>query len=588
MRATSSALVRRIGRLLSRRTVAVLLLVTTVFVLTTLLSANNRLALKCHLRPSLCQKKGPAFSPNPKHAAQAKIETAKLAQIKSLTKSEDPDRLALGHNFYKKILKVVVNARPKLSQPLDRYYLGKFSAMRFEYGKEDQSFAESDLQLFLQVSDEEERELRLSHKYVVDNLPSTAPQGLYSGNGIVFVGGGRFNWLTLLSIKRLRSMGCTLPIEVLIPTFEDFELDVCTSVFPSLQATCIYMPLALFKDEVSRYGENSQLTFKGYQYKCLAVMLSRFENVLLLDSDNIVINSPQNLFTSEPFKSKGLIVWPDFWRRSTCPKFYSIAGSKISTTRLSDAYLEQVNGYLEQTGKVTPYDAVNKISYHERLGTIPDPSSESGQMMISKKTHLKALLLAFYYNTFGPDFYYPLFSQGATGEGDKETFLAGAVILGDPFYQVGSFVQAIGEFIDGEFKGHGMGQADPRQDYERSIELKKLAKQYSDTQLFAKMKEYPRPKLMFLHANYPKLDPWDLSKGTTFDGISRHRLYGSALMEETGRDIELEIWNNIEELVCGTSTLKLSTLNKVERPVLCQEILMQKKYLIATTDSLRR
>lgn len=551
-------------------------------------STDQSTLLKCRLAPSLCERKPPSYNPNPRTANQARIETAKLGQIKKLYKAADPNRLAMGHQFYKKIMQVIVDAKPKLKKPLDKYYQNKFQAERFEFGKEEQVFPESYLLQFLQITDAEERELTISHQYALDNLPGSAPDGLYSGEGVVIVGGGKFNWLTLLNIKRLRSTGCSLPVEVLIPSFEDFEIDVCTSVFPSLNAKCIYMPMALFKDEVSRYGENSQLTFKGYQYKCLAILLSSFENVLLLDGDNIVLNSPQDILSSEPFKSSGLVVWPDFWRRSTSPKFYSIAGVEVSKTKLTHAYLEVFHGYFQQTHEITPQEALSHASFHERLGAIPDPSTESGQLLISKKTHLKALLLAFYYNSFGPDFYYPLFSQGASGEGDKETFLAGAVILNEPFYQVGSFVLAIGDFKNGEFFGHGMGQADPGEDYKRSLEFDRIVRAYDEPKRSEKLKALPRPKLMFLHANFPKINPWELKvKGTTVDENGRYRLYGNALKESCGRDVELEIWEDIDELICGKSELNLEALKSVSKDALCKEISEQKEFLLSTSAALK-
>jgi alpha 1,2-mannosyltransferase len=40
-------------------------------------------------------------------------------------------------------------------------------------------------------------------------------------------------------------------------------------------------------------------------------------------------------------------------------------------------------------------------------------ASESGIILYSKRRHAAGLLLATYYNYFGPDFYYPLLTQGA-------------------------------------------------------------------------------------------------------------------------------------------------------------------------------
>jgi hypothetical protein len=61
--------------------------------------------------------------------------------------------------------------------------------------------------------------------------------------------------------------------------------------------------------------------------------------------------------------------------------------------------------------------------------------------------------------------YYPLLSQGAAGEGDKETFLATVSGVDDPFYQVSELICAIGHRTEGGLAGSAMVQADPRYDH---------------------------------------------------------------------------------------------------------------------------
>ena len=565
------------------RNMALALCIGVLWLVFCLIPSDPSASRTCQLMPLRCHSKEHLYSPS-EDAAVLEKPSSKLAQIKKLDLAADASKLEMGHAFFHKIMQVILDAKPKLSAPLDQYW-ERFKEDRFEYGVKSQIYSESYLLHFLKVSEAEEIELTASHKYALNHLPEEAPEGLYKGNGIVFVGGGKFNWLTLLSVKRLRSNGCTLPVEVLIPSFEEFGPEACLSVFPSLNARCIYMPSVLFKGDQSRDSLKNKLDFKGYQYKSLAILLSSFENVLLLDSDNVVINSPQDILTLEPFISTGLVLWPDYWRRSTCPKFYSIAGVEVSDLRLNRGYSEKVNGYLKQQAKITPEEALN-VLYHERVGTIPDPSTESGQLAISKKSHLKALLLAFYYNTFGPDYYYPLFSQGASGEGDKETFIAGAVVLNRAFYQVGSFVRALGDFIDGEFHGRGMGQYDPIEDYQRTLEFRQIAETYSDPAMTEKLQALPQPKLMFLHANFPKLNPWELKmNGVTVNEKGRNRLFGNFFQNEINRDLELEIWKDMEELICARMTLQPELLKQVYNKDLCKEIWDHKEFLLQTSGA---
>ena len=74
-------------------------------------------------------------------------------------------------------------------------------------------------------------------------------------------------------------------------------------------------------------------------------------------------------------------------------------------------------------------------SYHDCKGSIPEASSETGQLLINKNS-FQTLILAMYYNYYGPDYYYPF---SVKGEGDKETFIAAAHKLDLPYYQVGEF-----------------------------------------------------------------------------------------------------------------------------------------------------
>ncbi|GEQ67119.1 hypothetical protein JCM33374_g782 [Metschnikowia sp. JCM 33374] len=525
-----------------------------------------------------------SLTPRPKKifkSSISQIDKEKIAHIKSFSK--DPERLALGHTFYKNIFKDIIKAKPSLDDKLERYRDGVVcQSERYDDGKLDPLFSEEYLSSFLQLNDIELDALTASHKYIMDHLPEKAPQGLYEGDGIVYVGGGKFNWLTLLSIRSLRGGGCNLPVEILIPTLDEYDLELCTKVFPAMNAKCIYLPVALYGDDLDFA---SRLSFKGYQYKSLAILLSSFENVLLLDSDNIAAYSPDHLFKNEPFVSRGFVVWPDYWRRSTSPSFYKIAGESVSKSELLPRYSEHF-GFYQQQSIAGKFDWFKEFPYHERVGAIPDPSSESGQLMVSKKSHLKAVLLALYYNSYGPKFFYPIFSQGTQGEGDKETFLAATVILKKPFYQVGKFLTSLGNVKHDVYTGHAMGQYDPVEDYKLSLEKKELSARLKGAELKTALSKIGDPKMMFLHANFPKLDPWALKEaGETLDKDGRHRLYGSSLRWRTGTDLEMDIWKHMDTILCE-ARLAIDHFKDIGRNFLCAEISAQLKHLESTVGDL--
>ncbi|KAK6459037.1 mannosyltransferase putative-domain-containing protein [Scheffersomyces xylosifermentans] len=500
-------------------------------------------------------------------------------------------RLQAGYRFFEEVFTHLYKGKPS-SPPLtnylspDRIYHARYSTV----DKDDTVFSEEYLSKFLQLEDEELDSMKDSHSYIVDNLPEHAPKGLYSGDGIVYVGGGNFNWLTLLSIKSIRAIGCKLPIEVVIPMIDEYEPNLCSRIFPALNARCIYLPNVL-SDPNDKDSVVSKFEFKGYQYKALAILVSSFENVLLLDSDNIPVHSPDHLFKKKPFTNNGLIVWPDFWKRATSPDYYKIAGLSSSESELLPKYDEVAGRYIYDTSNTqTPLDLKN-IPLHQRVGSIPDPTSESGQLMISKKTHTKALLLALYYNLYGPNYFYPLFSQGSDGEGDKETFLAATVALRKKFYQVSKFLNAFGHFnTKNEFEGTGMGQYDPVEDYEYN-NLREEAETLPEAKL-ERMKQKNLllangPRILFVHANFPKLNPWTLKKEKKFinEKGERFRLYGTGMKVRTGYDFETVQWTNMRYLLCELK-IELEIYSDVDRKELCEEINEHLAFLKSTIYTL--
>lgn len=489
--------------------------------------------------------------------------------------SKDRKRREIASGFFNEVFQTLYRGRPPIPE-LHRYKTKEriYHARYDSLDENDMVFSEKYLGGFLDMNDTELLSMTHLHQYVMDHLPEHAPKGLYLGNGIVFVGGGKFNWLTLLSIKSLRSLGSTLPIEVLIPKQDEYEIDFCTQILPLFKAKCIYLPYEL--------KEHSLFEFKGYQYKALAILLSSFENVLLLDSDNIPVHAPDELFKREPFKSSGLIVWPDFWKRATSPYYYTIAGLTVSTDTLLPKYNETEGFYFPLDDPHVHLHsnkwAINDIPLHQRYGSIPDPTSESGQLMISKRTHTKPLLLALFYNLYGPLHFYPLFSQGSDGEGDKETFLAATVATGKSFYQVSKFLNAFGYFnIMHEFEGTGMGQYDPVEDY---IIVQRRLKG---------SKEKETPRIMFVHANWPKLNPWTLkiTRKIFNEEAKRIRLYGTGMKLRTGYDFELVQWQNMHELLCDQN-ISLDTYQDVDKGELCKEIVEHLGFLKDTEGTLEK
>lgn len=343
-------------------------------------------------------------------------------------------------------------------------------------------------------------EIRRAHERFVKELDllDRIDHGIFKGRGVVMVGGGEYFGPAIIGIHMLRRTGSTLPVEVFVPNDSEYEKEICEDYLPKLNARCVI--LSHFQSDADQ--KKGDISIKHYQLKAPTLLLSSFAEVLLLDSDSIPLLDPEKtIFETEPYRSSGLLTWPDFWGATESPKFWEIAG----LTEFPD--------------------------------NLPPTSSESGQLVINKKTHLEALLLATYYNLFGTEYFYPLLSQGALGQGDKETFMAAAVALEAPYYRVRTAAAALGRHDGSKHKGTAIVQHLPADDAE--------SRQGGAQSI--------RP--VFLHANTPKMNAGHLvDEGDliSVDGKSRLRLLGTKVDAEKmfGFDVEDTIWDLLVQTGC--------------------------------------
>ncbi|KAF3766822.1 family 71 glycosyltransferase [Cryphonectria parasitica EP155] len=333
---------------------------------------------------------------------------------------------------------------------------------------------------------------------------------VFKGRGIVMVGGGEYFGPAIISLHMLRRTGSTLPVEVFVPNDAEFEEQLCNKYLKKLDAKCVVLSHILDKSGIKvGPGDDAEIKITHYQLKSLALLLSSFSDALLLDSDSIPLTDPATtLFDVEPYQSKGMVVWPDFWRATESPKFWTVAG---------------------------------RSSYPPDL---PMTSSEAGQLAVNKATHLAPLLLATYYNMFGPDHYYPLLSQGALGQGDKETFMAAAVSLNSTFYRVKTNVASLGRHDGRTDRVTAMVQHSSADDY-----------RYLSSTSSSSPPLHNSIKPMFLHSNTPKMNAGHLvDEGDLLatDRTTRLRLLGpkESLLKQFGFDVEQSIWDLLVQTGC--------------------------------------
>ncbi|KGO65948.1 Alpha-mannosyltransferase [Penicillium italicum] len=305
----------------------------------------------------------------------------------------------------------------------------------------------------LHVPDEEIATMKEAHAGFVNAINGSPPELPYlpDTKGIVSTAGGTYLPVLVISLRMLRRTGSTLPMEVFLADEDEYEHHICDVVLPSLNARCVVL---------SRILIAAPARIQKYQFKPFAMIFSSFEEILFLDADAFPLEKPEQLFITEPFLAKGMVTWPDFWASSVSPLFYDIANYPPPPMDLRQ-------------------------------------STESGEVLLSKRSHLRSLLLATYYNYHGPSHYYALLSQGAAGEGDKETFVTAAAAMHESFHQVSEPICALGHETHAGIAGSAMAQFNPVQDF--ALTSREIWRVRGD--------DAPAPDVFFIHANFPKFNP---------------------------------------------------------------------------------
>lgn len=255
------------------------------------------------------------------------------------------------------------------------FNLGKLFRPRDVFRKGKMTFTETGIrQVAFQPGNRWIKQLRQDWQQYVKNIPPYP--GGFEGRGIVISAGGvKYFTCAWMNITTLRNQGCTLPIEVWY-TGQELTPEAIEALAP-LNVEC------------KNVADYSKENLQGYALKPMAILKSKFKEILFLDADNNCMKDPAFLFESKEYKDKGAIFWPDFWTTDKKNPIWKIIGS--------DDF-----GAIEQ---------------------------ESGQVLINKERCWKELNLCMYFNRNARYYYQMLL-------GDKDTFKFAWVALGTPYHMV--------------------------------------------------------------------------------------------------------------------------------------------------------
>lgn len=117
-----------------------------------------------------------------------------------------------------------------------------------------------------------------------------------------------------VSLRMLRSVGCTLPVEIFHYPEEGVDDDLRQDL-EALGATWRQL------ETVHRIGGH-----RDYRIKGSALLQSSFQQILFIDCDNVVVSDPTPLFDHPQFRAKGAVFWPDTYKEVPENAIYRIVG----------------------------------------------------------------------------------------------------------------------------------------------------------------------------------------------------------------------------------------------------------------------
>ncbi|HXG47253.1 MAG TPA: glycosyltransferase family 9 protein [Methylomirabilota bacterium] len=226
--------------------------------------------------------------------------------------------------------------------------------------------------------------------------------GGFTGRGIVICGGGvRMFTNAWVTIRMLRHLGCTLPIELWHWGEEELDETMRQLVTPC-GVHCV--------NGLERCAPESHRLFNGWAMKPLALLHSAFREALLLDADNLPVADPTFLFDAPPYREAGAVLWPDFKRLPP----------GASAWRVFD------------------------VPFRD------EPEVESGQVLVDKARCWRSLQLCVWYNQHAETFYQHVY-------GDKDTFHFAFRRTGEPYAMPAAPVRSLGTaMVQHDFDGRAL------------------------------------------------------------------------------------------------------------------------------------
>lgn len=375
------------------------------------------------------------------------------------------------------------------------------------------------------------------------------PMPTYKKNGAVIVGGVKDDatWSALLTVRIFRKMGGTLPIEVMLPTVDDYLRDkqICEKYLKDLNAQCYVLEERIGMKRDTLQGAHFMWMFDAVKTE-LAILTSRFQNVLYLKPNVLLLHAVKDsIFTSKMFKDSGMVFWNNHDRRYASPSFYSMAGIEV------DAKATSSKGFPLPAARAKTRDD----EFHDLEGTLPYRQTSDAVVLVNKATHLKAVLLSLFYNLNGKDMYHPLLSVAPELDPPANSALiAAAHVLKLPYFQTHVDIETTGFQYINNFHRIGNVHFDPAADLQSVHRF--ISKATDPTtltwdafQTFVETVKHGKTP-QFLELTHLELKPMELfDKNIMFkNNGDRIKIFTSEFIKPS---FELEMWKIMKDYICN-------------------------------------
>lgn len=202
------------------------------------------------------------------------------------------------------------------------------------------------------------------------------PKRRFSGQGIVICAGG-LERLTqaYVNIRVIRdTLHSKLPIEV----YYAGDIELTPAIAQYMHA---HLDNVKFIDIYSIPDIPANISMNGYQIKPVAIFFSSFEEVLMLDADNIPAIAPELFFSFEKYKQYGAVFWPEWCNQQT--------GMREAFDVFGLPQPQHWYPYSDPTARAAWFHCVIKEKPSEM---------ESGQVLLNKRRVWRGLSLTVFIN----------------------------------------------------------------------------------------------------------------------------------------------------------------------------------------------